>query len=102
MTLAGKSDKKVERKLPKVESVPLSDLKRARHSRHYELMQEVLKRLEKLTDHSAIKIELVNVPAKTLRSAVFRAASTRHIEITSFSDRNHLYILRKSPSTKVG
>ena len=52
-------------------------------------MQEVLNKLEKLASHSTIKIELVDLPAKTLGSAVFRAATPRNIEITSFSDQNH-------------
>jgi hypothetical protein len=95
-----KSGKRKERKQPNVESVPVSDLKRIRRSRHYELMQKVLKELENLADHSAVKIELINLPAKTLRSAVFRAASTRNLEITSFSDQNHLYVFRKSPNSE--
>jgi len=100
VTLEGKSDRSEERKRPSVETVPLSGVKRTRHSKHYELMQEVLKQLEKLANRSAIKIELIDVAAKTMRSAVFRAASARNIEITSFSDQDHLYILKKSPHSK--
>jgi hypothetical protein len=102
MTPKGQSGSRKDRKRPKVESVLLSDLKQRRYSRHHELMQEVLRKLEKLASHSAIKIELMDLPAKTLRSAVFRAATTRNIEITSFSDQNHLYVLKKSPNSKPG
>lgn len=100
MTPKGQARKRKDRKRAKIESVPVSDLKLRRHSRHYELMQEVLNKLEKLASHSAIKIELRDLPAKTLRSAVFRAATARNIEITSFSDQNHLYVLKKSPNSE--
>jgi hypothetical protein len=75
----------------------LSTLNRGRRSKHQELTREVLQQLEKLSTHSAIKIELLDVPTKTLRSAVFRAASKGNIQIESFSDGNHLYVVRKSP-----
>jgi hypothetical protein len=102
MTPKRQAGKRKDRKRAKVESVPVSDLRLKRYSRHHDLMQEVLNKLEKLASHSAIKIELMDLPAKTLRSAVFRAATSRNIEITSFSDQSHLYILKKLPNSKPG
>jgi len=83
-------------KVPQVERVPLPE--RHQHGKHQDLMREVLKQLKALREDWAVKIELLGMPAKTLRSAIFRAASIQGIEITSFSDSNHLYILRKLPA----
>jgi hypothetical protein len=97
-----KSPKTKRRKTPKVESVPLPKQKRHRCSKHHLLMREVLKKLETLGEGSAIKIQLINVTAKTMRSAVFRAASAQGFRVTSFSDQHHLYVLKQkaaSPDT---
>ena len=83
-----------------VECVPLAEHKRHHRSKHQTLTLDVLKRLESLGKSTAVKIKLLGIPAKTLRSAIFRAASRRGIEIESFSDQDHLYISRK-PSAPV-
>lgn len=82
-------------KVPRVERVPLPE--RQQHSKYQDMTGEVLKQLENLRENWAVKIQLLGIPAKTLRSAVFRAASIQGIEITSFSDSHNLYISRKSP-----
>jgi hypothetical protein len=78
-----------------VESVPLSSLRRKRRSKHSELMQQVLKALERLSSESALKVPLGNHSAKDLRSAVMRAAVSENIPISSSSDNENLYIWKK-------
>jgi hypothetical protein len=80
-----------------VEVVPLSEQQLRRRGKHHDLTRHVLKQLECLGVGSAVKIELRGIPAKTLRSAVFRATSAQGIQISSFSDPYHLYIFKKKP-----
>jgi hypothetical protein len=82
-----------------VEIVPLPELHQQRRSKHHDLIRDVLQELKTLKEDSAVKIKLLGIPAKTLRSAVFRAASIQGLEITSLSDSDHLYILRKSQAS---
>jgi len=79
-----------------VERVTLPARRQRRRGKHHGLIQDVLRELETLRGDSAVKIQLLGIPAKTLRSAVFRAVSRRGIQIASFSDSDYLYILRKS------
>jgi hypothetical protein len=83
-----------------LERVPLPEQKQRRRSKHRSLTQEVLRQLQVLRENWALKIALLGIPAKTLRSAVFRAASEQGIEITSASDPDHLYVWRKSPAPR--
>jgi hypothetical protein len=80
---------------PRVESVLLSSLKRKRRSKHFELMQEVLKGLAALSSGSALKVPLGDNSAKDLRSAVVRAACSHNIQISSSSDDTNLYVWKK-------
>ncbi len=80
-----------------VESVPLSSLKRGRRGKHFQLMQQVLQGLAKLSRESALKVPLGKNRAKDLRSAVARAAGSQNIEIASLSDEQNLYVWKKSP-----
>ncbi len=79
----------------RVESVPLSDLPRARRGKHFELMQDVLKGLAALPSQSALKVPLGIYSAKDLRSAVIRAATSQQIEIASRSDEKNLYVWKR-------
>jgi hypothetical protein len=81
--------------MPRVQSVPLSSLLRSRRGKHFDLMQEVLKGLAALPEESALKVPLGTKSAKDLRSAVVRAAASKHIEIASRSDDKNLYIWKK-------
>jgi hypothetical protein len=78
-----------------VEKVPLSSLRSRRRGKHHELMQQVLRELTELSSDSALKVPLGNFSAKDIRSAVFRAATSQNIEISSTSDDNNLYVWRR-------
>jgi hypothetical protein len=84
-------------KTPRVESVSLSDLHPTRRGKHFELMREVLKGLAELSKDSALKVPLGMKTAKELRSAVVRAAATQHMEISSRSDDENLYVWKRHP-----
>jgi len=80
---------------PEVEKVPLSSLRQRRHGKHHELMQQVLKELTDLSGDTALKVPLGDFSAKDLRSAVFRAAASHHLRISSISDENNLYVWKR-------
>ncbi len=80
---------------PRVETVPLSNLRRTRRGKHFELMQQVLQGLAKLNGDSALKVPLGPNSAKDLRSAVIRAAVSQCIQIASSSDEANLYVWKK-------
>ena len=52
------TDKSITHEGPKVERVPLSSSERKRHSKHYDLKKQVLKKLADLPDKSALKLPL--------------------------------------------
>jgi hypothetical protein len=95
VAVSKKSGKKKVREEPEIEKVPLSGLKQRRHGKHHELMQQVLKELTDLSGDSALKVPLGDLSAKDLRSAVFRAAASRHLKISSISDENNLYVWKR-------
>jgi hypothetical protein len=78
-----------------VEKVPLSSLRPRRRGKHHELMQQVLKALAELSSESALKVPLGNFSAKDIRSAVFRAAASQNVEISTTSDDKHLYVWKR-------
>jgi hypothetical protein len=95
MDVSKKSKKREAVGEPEVEKVPLSSLRQRRHGKHHELMQQVLKELADLSGDTALKVPLGDFSAKDLRSAVFRAAASQHLKISSISDDNHLYVWKK-------
>lgn len=80
----------------RVDSVPLSGLQHTRRGKHFELMQEVLEGLAKLSGESALRVPLGTNSAKDLRSAVVRAAHSLSIRIASSSDDKNLYVWKKN------
>jgi hypothetical protein len=90
-----KSARSQTQEQPEVEKVPLSSLRSRRRGKHHKLMQQVLKELTELSSDSALKVPLGDFSAKDIRSAVFRAAASQNIEISSTSDDNNLYIWRR-------
>jgi hypothetical protein len=79
----------------RLERVPLSRVPRKRRGKHFELMQQVLQELSVLSGKTAIKVPLGGNSAKDLRSAVVRAAVSKHIQIASTSDTENLYVWKK-------
>jgi hypothetical protein len=90
-----KSVKNQAHEEPEVQRVPLSSLTSRRRGKHHELMQHVLKELIELSSDSALKVPLGDFSAKDIRSAVFRAAASQNVEISSTSDDNSLYVWRR-------
>lgn len=95
MSASKKSGKKQVREEPEIEKVPLSTLRPRRHGKHHELMEQVLKELTDLSGDTALKVPLGDFSAKDLRSAVFRAAASQHLKISSISDENNLYVWKR-------
>jgi hypothetical protein len=83
---SGKSQK------PEIERVQLSSLKPRRRGKHHSLMEQILKELIGLSGDIAVKVPLGDYSAKDLRSAVFRAAASRNLQISSSSDAVNLYV----------
>jgi hypothetical protein len=90
-----KSGRSYSQEEPEIEKVPLSSLRSRRRGKHHELMQQVLKGLTELSSDSALKVPLGDFSAKDIRSAVFRAAASRNLEISSTSDDNNLFIWKR-------
>ena len=97
MGVRKKSAKSQTQEKSTVEKVPLSSLRSGRRGKHHELMQQVLRELTELSSDSALKVPLGDFSAKDIRSAVFRAAASQNIEISSTSDDNNLYVWRRRP-----
>lgn len=95
MGTSTKSAKKPAREEIEVERVSLSTLRQRRHGKHHEVMQQLLRELIDLSSDSALKVPLGDFSAKDLRSAVFRAAASQQLKISSISDEDYLYIWRK-------
>ena len=95
MSLRKKSGKSQSQEEPEIEKVPLSSLRLRRRGKHHELMQQVLKELTELPSDIALKVRLGDFSAKDIRSAVFRAAASRNVEISSTSDDNYLYVWKR-------
>ena len=90
-----KSGKSQSQEELEVEKVPLSSLRSRRRGKHYELIRQVLKELIELSSDSALKVPLGDFTAKDIRSAVFRAAASQNVEISSTSDDNNLYVWKR-------
>ena len=89
-------------KRPKYESVSLSDLRQGRLGKHHELVENILKQVKGLPEGQAIKIPLdsVNGLSKAnLRSALIRAASSRGMPVSTYSDRDHFYVWNRTKET---
>jgi len=90
-----KSGKSQSQEELEVEKVPLSSLRSRRRGKHYELIRQVLKELIELSSDSALKVPLGDFSAKDIRSAVFRAAASQNVEISSTSDDKNLYVWKR-------
>jgi heme-degrading monooxygenase HmoA len=89
-------------KRPKYETVSLSDLRQGRLGKHHELVENILKQVKALPEGQAIKIPLdsVNGLSKAnLRSALTRAASSRAMPVSTYSDRDHFYAWNRTKET---
>lgn len=86
----------------KYESVSLSELRQGRLGKHHELVENILRHVKDLPEGKAVKIPLdsVNGLSKAnLRSALVRAASSRAMPVSTYSDRDHFYVWSRTKGT---
>jgi hypothetical protein len=89
-------------KPPSYESVSLSQLRQGRLGKHHELMENILRQLQALPEGEAIKIpldDLDGLPKANLRSAIMRAAGSREMHVSTYSDSNSLYVWNRTKRT---
>jgi len=89
-------------KPPKYGSISLSELRQGRLGKHHELVENILKQLQALPEGQAIKIPLdsVNGLSKAnLRSAIVRAASSRAMHVSTYSDSDDFYVWNRTRTT---
>jgi hypothetical protein len=87
---------------PKYESVWLSELRQGRLGKHHELVENILRQVRDLPEGRAIKIPLdtVNGLSKAnLRAALVRAASSRGMTVSTYSDRDCFYVWSRTRDT---
>ena len=99
-TMSSRNDRR-DKQL-KYETIPLSKLRQGRFGKHHELVETILKQLQALPEEEAIKIPLdsVNGLSKAnLRSAIVRAASSRAIHVSTYSDGNNFYVWCRTRGT---
>src|SRR5207253_3607798 len=89
-------------KPPKYESISLSELRQGRLGKHHELVENILRQLRALPEGQAIKIPLNSVNGLSranLRSAIVRAASSRAIRVSTYSDSDYFYVWSRTRNT---
>lgn len=88
---------KNHRPAAKYRQVEISNLKRGRHGKHFELVQGIVKELVTLPPGSALEIPLNDVGGiglANLRSAVHRAAASDNLDIETVADDGKFYVWR--------
>jgi hypothetical protein len=92
------SDKRRRPPLTHFPSVPLTEIG-GRTGKHSRIVSDVLSDLEKLDEHSALKIDLAAVgqDKAALRSALHRGARKKNVELLTASDDASLYVFRRAP-----
>lgn len=75
-------------------SVLQSDVPKGRDGKHKRIITQLLSDIEQLTDGSALKIPLAELPdsKENIRSALSRAAAQRELHIATSSNDEFLYV----------
>jgi hypothetical protein len=73
------------------------------HSKHHEIVSEILDDLKKLDEFTSIKIDLAEAGKQkaVLRAALHRAAKKEKLELSTVSDERNLYVFHKKPKARV-
>lgn len=76
------------------ESILQVDVPRGREGKHKHIVQKLIRAIEGLTDGSALKIPLADLPdsKENIRSALSRAVRQQNLDIATSSDESHLYV----------
>jgi hypothetical protein len=78
----------------KFQSILQVDVPKGRDGKHKQIIAQLLEGIEQLSDGSALKIPLAELPdtKENIRSALSRATRHRQIDIATSSDENFLYV----------
>jgi hypothetical protein len=77
-------------------SVLQSQVPKGRDGKHKQIITQLLSDIEKLSDGSALKVPLAELPdtKENIRSALSRAASLRNLAIATSSNNDFLFVWR--------
>jgi hypothetical protein len=83
----------------KFSSILQAEVPKGRDGKHKAIVTQLLSDLERLTEGSALKIPLAELPdsKENIRSALNRATHQRGMEIATSSDADFLYVWRITP-----
>jgi hypothetical protein len=87
---------------PEYESVSLSELRQGRLGKHHELVENILTQLRDLPEGRAVKIPFDTVKGLSkvnLRSALVRAANSRAMPVSTYSDGDNFYVWSRTRNT---
>jgi hypothetical protein len=81
------------------QSILQADVPKGRDGKHKTIILELLEGIEKLSNGSALKIPLEELPdtKENIRSALSRATRQRNIDVATSSDENFLYVWKSRP-----
>ena len=81
------------------ESIFQHDIPKGRDGKHKLIVSQLLSDLEQLTEGSALKVPLSDLPdtKENIRSALNRATRQRGMEVATSSDAEFLYVWNVAP-----
>ncbi len=81
------------------ESILQQDVPKGRDGKHKHIVTQLLSDLERLTEGSALRIPLAELPdtKENVRSALNRATRQRGMEVATSSDTDFLYVWKLQP-----
>jgi hypothetical protein len=82
-------------------SVLQSEVPKGRDGKHKQIITQLLSDIEQLTDGSALKIPLEELPdsKENIRSALSRAANQRNLNIATSSNDEFLFVWKTSSAS---
>jgi hypothetical protein len=91
-------DNEVSLRSMRFESVLQVDVPKGRDGKHKQIISQLLQDLERLSEGSALRIPLVDLPdsKENIRSALSRAASQRKLAIATSSNEEFLYVWKSN------
>ncbi|MGB6193530.1 MAG: hypothetical protein WBF42_13770 [Terracidiphilus sp.] len=80
-------------------SIEQGDVPKGRDGKHKSVVTRLLSDIKQLPEGRALKIRLSELPdtKENIRSALNRASRLRHLEVSTSSDAEHLYIWKTEP-----